>query len=834
MRKWIGIKWILYIIMLVLLVISEESEAQTKFISGLVKDGHSDEFLPFASVRFKNSTVGKIADSSGAFSFQFTHWPSDTLVITSISYEPYYFLIPHNKDTVYIMAAMQAGKANAEVIVKARQKHSRGWYLWRKVVAHKDSNNIFKNDNFTYNVYNKLELDLNNINAQKLQKKKLLKPFGFIFNNVDSLSEEKPVLPTFLTETVSKFYYNKNPHKTREVISASRVSGISNPSFTKYLGGLYQNIIIYANFIPVFDKKFVSPISDNGDNYYDYKLADTQWVAGRRLLHLVFIPKHAGENTFTGDCWVHDTTFAIQKVILHINKEANINYVDKLSLVQEFKLINDSTWFLSKDKFIVNLNPIGSKAPGFIARKTTTYDNVIINTSEVTTALAKNKVQEEVEVLQGAEKHVNNYWDTARQEPLSKSEKGIYAMMDSIQQSPAYKKYYNTVFFLSTGYKNIGKVQIGPWFSWVSANAWEGTRIRFDLGTTAKFSKKIWLHSYLAYGFKDQQLKGKGEALWLLKSMPRQILHASYSNDLDYSQNSNTNIPSDNFLAVAIRKSGIPIKFIKLKEYKIQYSIDNKIGLRTTFGFKNKEYKPLKNIPDKTFFDPENRHVFNTTEASLKFRFAYLEKYYETNFFRYSLGSPYPIAEVEFTQGIKGILNSSYQYQKITFSAGHESSIAPFGKLYYHVFAGKIFGTLPYVLLEVHPGNEVYYYNQYAFNLMSKYEFISDQYAGFFMEHTIGNGLFRFIPLTRKLKFRQFWNVKAVTGNLTNANTQLNYVAGHTFRSLDNKLYLEAGTGVDNIFKVFRIDFIWRLLPTPLPQNKVSRFGIFGSFRLQL
>ena len=117
---------------------------------------------------------------------------------------------------------------------------------------------------------------------------------------------------------------------------------------------------------------------------------------------------------------------------------------------------------------------------------------------------------------------------------------------------------------------------------------------------------------------------------------------------------------------------------------------------------------------------------------------------------------------------------------------------------------------------------------------MSKYEFISDKYAGFFMEHTIGNGLFRFIPLTRKLKFRQFWNVKGVTGNLTNANKQLNYVAGHTFRSLDNNLYLEAGTGVDNIFKIFRIDFIWRLLPTPLPQNKVSRFGIFGSFRLQL
>ncbi|MEO8770829.1 MAG: DUF5686 family protein [Ferruginibacter sp.] len=809
--------------------------AQTKIIKGFVKDGHSDELLPFASVQFKNTGIGKTTDSSGAFKFVLSKWPSDTLVITSISYKAYYFIIPKNKDTIDLSASLEAGNAIPEVVVRAKLKHSRGWYLWKKVVAHRDENNIFKFDNFTYNVYNRLEIDINNINKEKIKKNLLLRKFDFISNSIDTTSEEKPILPSFFSETLSDYYYQKKPHKTREIIRANQITGVKNQSITKYLGGLYQNIVIYQNFIPVFDKEFVSPINDNGDAYYDYRLADTQYVAGRRLLHLVFIPRHKGQNTFTGDCWINDTTFAVQKVILHINKEANINFVDKLSIVQEFSLINDSTWFLSKDKFIVNINPIGNKALGFIARKTTNYNHVLVNVPEVANEVSKNKVIEEVVVLPNTKEKPSQYWDSSRIEPLSKSENGIYVLVDSLTHSPRYKRTYNTIYFLSTGYKNIGKIQIGPWFSWISANALEGTRLRFDLGTNKNFSKKIYLHGYLAYGFTDKRFKGQAEALWLLKRNPWQTIHASYINDLSFSQNYNRgDISGDNVLAVAIRKNGIPIKFINLEEKKIEYSRDSKVGLSTIISIANKIYTPLRNIPGKDFFPVNNGHPLNSTEISLKLRFAYIEKLFETNFFRYSLGSTYPIAELTYTQGIKGILNSDYTYEKIAASISDDISIAPFGKLSYNLYGGKVFNKLPYVFLEVHPGNEVYYYNKYAFNLMNKYEFVSDRYAGISIEHNIGNGLFKYIPLTRKFKFRQFWNVKAIAGNLSDANKTLNSVSSYPIKSLDGKIYMEVGTGVDNIFKLFRLDFVWRLLPTPLPANRASRFGIFGSFHVQL
>ena len=150
------------------------------------------------------------------------------------------------------------------------------------------------------------------------------------------------------------------------------------------------------------------------------------------------------------------------------------------------------------------------------------------------------------------------------------------------------------------------------------------------------------------------------------------------------------------------------------------------------------------------------------------------------------------------------------------------------------MFAGKTYGTLPYMLLDVAPGNEIYYYNRFAFNLMNRYEYVHDRYAGVFFEHNIGSGLFRFIPITRKLKLRQLWTAKALWGSLSENNKTLNYVPGHPFRSLDGKTYLEVGTGVDNILKVLRLDLVWKLSPSEIKTAAHPKFGVFASFRIGL
>jgi hypothetical protein len=285
--------------------------------------------------------------------------------------------------------------------------------------------------------------------------------------------------------------------------------------------------------------------------------------------------------------------------------------------------------------------------------------------------------------------------------------------------------------------------------------------------------------------------------------------------------------------SLAIRKSGVPVKFQFIQEKRFEAFQELNNGLSFLLAVTSKQFDPMRNLPDKSFFDQNiSGNPLNSFETSIKLRYAYLEKFIESTFYRVSLGSTLPIVELKYSKGWSGVLKSSYNYSKLNGSVSDYMQIAPYGNLYYNFFAGKIFGTLPYTLLEVHPGNEIYYYNKYAFNMMNRFEYISDKYAGFNVEHNIGNGLFRFIPLTRKLKFRQFWSAKGVWGNLSEENKKLNFVGTNSFQSLNNKTYIELGTGVDNILKVLRLDFVWRVSPQPLPKEQNKRFGIFGSFRV--
>ena len=117
--------------------------------------------------------------------------------------------------------------------------------------------------------------------------------------------------------------------------------------------------------------------------------------------------------------------------------------------------------------------------------------------------------------------------------------------------------------------------------------------------------------------------------------------------------------------------------------------------------------------------------------------------------------------------------------------------------------------------------------------MMNQYEFLSDQYIGINLEHSLGGGLLKYIPLVKKLKFRQFWTAKGLVGSLSDANKAYNFDKGFTFRSLDGKPYLEVGTGIENILKIFRVDFVWRVTPKSIPNENLRRdFGVFGSMRL--
>lgn len=816
------------------------AQKNTYVLKGLIKDPATDEKLPYVTVRFINSNVGTKSDLDGNYIIeQNTIWPSDSIEISYIGYQSQRIGIDKNIKTLVINIELNRSTAALkEIIIKYDPNPSLS--LMKKVIKNKPYNDFNKANNYKYEVYNKLELDISRIPKLAFTEKGPLKDFRFIKNYIDTASEEKPFLPLFLTESISDYYYQDKPKKSKEVIKGTRISGYKNESVSQFLGSMYQNINVYNNMIPVFEIDFVSPISNSGPAYYKYEISDTIKINYQNYFKVLFEPKRKGDHCFTGDIWIHDKDYAVYKVSMSLDPEQQINWVDKVNLVQEFQLFQDTIWFLVKDKFFVDfIASKNDKSAGFIGRKTTTYKNIVLNDSSVIQFLYDKKNRDDIIVVDKANDRDENYWNTVRHDSLSQNEKAIYKMIDTIQSLPIYNKYYNWLYFLSTGIKEIGPLEIGPLYNAYSFNPIEGNRIRLSAGTTPKLFKDIYINGYTAYGTTDKKFKYYINALFLLDRKPRRYINLTYKYDLDNQLNyyDYNTAGLDNFFSTLGRKKNIPWKLVFVDQKRVEFFNETKYGFKQLLSLENKITTPYLPLPAINILQDKNgqaSNFVNQTELGLELRFDYHEKFVEGNYWRTSLGTDFPSSSLYLAKGIKNIFNSSYDYYKIRFRISDYQNMGHAGKLYYNVFAGKIIGTLPYLLLEIHPGNEYYYYNAKTFNMMNRFEYLSDTYAGIIMEHSLGSFFFKYIPYLRDTKIRTFWNAKSVYGKLSDANTALNFNKGFDFQSLSTSPYLEMGTGVENIFRVLRLDLVWRILPVTRSNDSAARrFGIFGSVKFE-
>jgi len=350
------------------------SLGQTYKISGKVIDAVSREPLPFVNIYLKGQSIGTITDFDGNFSFS-TPVLSDFLIASSIGFESSAkHLKKQPEQTIHFM--LERANINLDEIV-IRPTENPAHIILRKIIANKKKNNNKELDYYSYESYNKVELDLYDWNS-KFQDRKVMRPFQFVFDRIDSISEDLPFLPVFLSENLSNYYYRRNPKAEREIIKASKQSGMENESVSQFLGSMYQEVSVYENWPALFSKNFVSPIADNGLAYYKYYLVDSAWIDGSWCYKLNFIPKGKGSFTFIGDMWVADTSFAIKRVSMEAASHVNLNFVDKLSVHQEFAHVNDTLWLMSKDKITVRFK-VTNKALGIIGRKTNTYRAFEIN-----------------------------------------------------------------------------------------------------------------------------------------------------------------------------------------------------------------------------------------------------------------------------------------------------------------------------------------------------------------------------------------------------------------------------------------------------------------------
>ena len=813
-------------------------KAQTTRVTGRVFDSETKEPLPFVNIVFKGTRVGTTSDFDGNFLLT-TSEKVDSISFSYIGYIPKSKAIKNGLSQDIKVEMSVNSVALKEVVIKPGENPAN--ILFRKVVKHKDENDIKKLEAYQYETYNKIEIDVNNI-SQKMKKRKLLKPFDFVFNNMDSThKDERPSLPMFITETLSDFYFKKNPKFKKEIIKASKVAGIKNESVSQVLGNMYQQVNIYDNAILVIDKNFTSPLSDNGLLFYRYYLIDSLFLENHWCYHLQFKPRRKQELAFVGNMWIADTTFAVKRLEMSIPDDANINYIVALNVIQDYNLVANN-WMLSKDKLVIDFALLDKKMMGVYGRKTTSYKNIIINQPREEKFYSKtdNLIFEE-----GANDKDNKFWEESRHDTLSKNEESIYHLVDTIRTLPAFKRYSDLVQTLYGGYYVYKKIEIGPLFSTYSTNLIEGSRVRLGGRTSNSFSKRFEINGYAAYGFKDEKYKGGAGFRWMLQKKPtRQMLAFNYKNDYEIlGQNANA-FRQDNLFVTLFRRNPLS-NLTRVEQYKGLYDKEWFSGFNTKLIITHRIMTPLgstkyrftENIVDT--FKIEN---IKSSEIGINIRFAYGERFLDGEFDRVSLGTKSPIFQLMFTEGFKGVLKSNYDYKKIVFNIDDRIRINPIGYTNYVLEYGKIFGKIPYPLLELHPGNETFAYDFYAFNLMNYFEFVSDEYASAKLVHHFDGFFLNRVPLLRKLKLREVASARAVIGKVSEPNRQaiifptnlytLNEAGYTSSLFTHNKPYVEAGVGIENILKFFRVDAVWRL--SYLDHPNIAKFGIRATVQVIL
>ncbi len=213
------------------------------------------------------------------------------------------------------------------------------------------------------------------------------------------------------------------------------------------------------------------------------------------------------------------------------------------------------------------------------------------------------------------------------------------------------------------------------------------------------------------------------------------------------------------------------------------------------------------------------------SEIGFETRFAYKEKFIIGSFERQSLGTKYPVIGFSYNYGVPGLFGGEYEYHKIRLAVKQWFNIANIGWSKYMIETGKTFGTLPWPLLTLHPGNETFVFDEMAFNLMNYFEFVSDQYVSLYYTHHFDGFFLNHIPLLRKLKWREVGFFKGVIGNMSEENKSYNQLP--TITNTLEKPYMEAGVGIENIFKIIRVDGIWRL--SHLDNENINKFAFFVS-----
>jgi hypothetical protein len=834
-NKFIGKAYL--IVAFLMCVVSNPLLAQKTVVKGKIIDAETNAPMAFASVYFTGTTIGVTSDFSGNFEISTTE-KVDSVTATFMGYESYTRAIVRGTTNTLKIELVSSAKTVKRTVINA--KVNPAIRIIRKVQRNKDKYNKSNLNAYEYESFTKIQIAVNNI-SEKYKEKKFIKKIGTMFDTISYLSEDrdKAVLPVFISEVLSDFYFVNRPDRVKEVIKASNVKGVGvdDGSFvSQLLGSTFQQYNFHDNILPILSKNFVSPISMHSLSFYDYRIVNKDYTEDIPVFQIEVKPKNSLDLAFEGYIWVQDSTFALKRVSLSVPKAANLNFVEKLKITQEYVLTDAGIYIPNKSRILIDIAELSKQSAGMIALFTTSQKNIKVNQPK-----DAKFYDYPVETVEGFTEKSDTFWDNHRHEPLSVDEQRVVDRIDTLSNLPVIKTWVEIVNIAVDGYKKVGKFGVGPYVFLWGFNNLEGHRFRLGFLSNEDFSKKWILKGYGAYGLRDEKFKYMGKVEHILSRKRWTSIGIQRKSDVEQiGVNDQDYDVSNLFTALSISNAN---QLNRVDENKVWFHSEFKKGWSARVTLKTKDYQ-FEKVNDFNFKYYQNvsdtnslTSNFATSEASVELRFAPREYFLSNENSRVRVAKKGDLVmSVRYTHGFKNVLDGDFNYDKIRGKLYYGLDFGYLGRTDMEFTVSKVFGNLPYPILNVHRGNESAIYGTRTYNLMNFFEFISDESVSLFAEHHFNGAIMNRMPLMKKLKWRLVLQGKGVYGSMTHANRRLTPSIDSdgnelsNFNLLNKKPYGEMGFGIENIFKIFRIDALHRLTYWDLPNS--DKFAVKFSLNL--
>lgn len=803
-------------------------------ITGVVTDARTGEPVPFASVALVGRHVGTMTDERGQYVLKPTLL-TDSIAVSSLGYATQRRDVNRALRVQTIdVTLVSAGMALQEVTVRAGENPA--FRVLRQVRKNRILNDRNRLSAYEYDSYVKTEIAFSRV-ADKSRKNPLLRRINRAMSRLDSLTDDEGsrLLPVLVSESVSRYYFRDKPQLKREEVRKTRIKGVAvgDAEFSsQLLGGTgLVNQNFYDNYIPILGKDFASPIGEHWKGNYEFFLADTLQIGDRICYELHFDPKRPEDLVFTGKAWIDTLSFALCQIEARIGKGANINYVRSLTIEQELEPTLDSTvagstatagWLPVGLRLTADLTGVGPRSLGVRGRVTLRNSNIRVNQPRPTTFFDQPYLPSDtVRTLN------DTYWNTvgrtlAGPDSLNRDDRKARLMIDSLRNVPMIRRAEAIGQILATGYYKTGGIDWGPLPYLAAVNSVEGLRMRVGFRTNEDFSRSWVLRGYMAYGTLDQRVKYGAEVDYIISRRRWTMLGARLTSDLER-LGLTPELMGNNRILYAMSRFGRYRGAYRNDQFEVFLRTEPIKGILLSGSYGTRRMTPTfpfhyRLQPELEDQSPLQSDMFDAY-WSVEARLARKEKYILDGNERITLGTKRaPVLTIRYTHGAQR-LGGQFNYDKITLRAQQSFRLGMLGRTSYLLSAGFIPSTLPAPLLFPHIGNPTPFFSINTFNRMQFYEFTSDRFVAIHVQHKFEGLLFNRIPGIRKLNWRLVANADALWGSQTPANK-----AVETFKELPNGLkpihfgalngatpYLELGYGIDNIFKVLRIQAIHRL-----------------------